>query len=93
MAYQDLLSIDFRRVVKRIVDYVSREMPGLAICGRVLEVALNPDLDLLYIGFDGGRGSACGEYVGDYVHVFVRGGRVVAVEVVPFSKFMEEFGG
>ncbi len=31
MAYQDLLSIDLRRIVKSIINYVSREMPNLTM--------------------------------------------------------------
>jgi len=91
MAYQDLLSIDLRRIVKSIINYVSREMPNLTICERVLEVSLEPDLDLLYVRFNEERGSAYGEYIGNYIHVFIRDNKVVAIEIIPFSKFIKEF--
>ena len=91
MAYQDLLSIDLRRIVKSIINYVSREMPNLTMCERVLEVSLEPDLDLLYVRFNEGRDYAYGEYIGNYIHAFIRDNRVVAIEITPFSKFIKEF--
>ena len=90
MAYQDLLSIDLKKIIKNVVDYISKEMPNLTICKRVLEVSLNPDLDLLYIRFNGDRDSAYGEYVGNYIHVFIQGKKIVAIEITPFSKFIKE---
>ena len=90
MAYQDLLSIDLKKIVKNIVDHVSREMPDLTICKRVLEVSFNPDLDLLYIRFNGDKDSAYGEYVGNYIHVFIQDKKIVAIEITPFSKFLKK---
>ncbi len=90
MAYQDLLSIDLKKIVKNIVDHVSREVSDLTMCRRVLEVSLNPDLDLLYIRFNGDKDSAYGEYVGNYIHVFIQDKKIVAIEITPFSKFLKK---
>ncbi len=54
-------------------------------------MSLEPDLDLLYVRFNEGRDYAYGEYIGNYIHAFIRDNRVVAIEITPFSKFIKEF--
>jgi len=90
IVYQDLLAIDLKKIIRKVVDRISKEMPSLIIHERVLEVSIDPDLDLLYIRFDKDKEAALGEYIGEYIHVFSDGGRVIAVEITPFSKFMRE---
>ncbi len=92
MMYENLLklNINIKRLIESIIVYISREVSDLTMCRRVLEVSLNPDLDLLYIRFNGDKDSAYGEYVGNYIHVFIQDKKIVAIEITPFSKFLKK---
>jgi len=86
MAVQNILMLDLKKIIKHIRDLIKRNL-DVPLPDKVIEVAIEPELDILFIKFDKPEGTETGEPLEPNVHVFTDGKKITAIEIHNFENF------
>jgi len=87
MAVQDILRLDLKKIINYVRNVVRRNLE-IPLPDKVIEVAIEPELDVLFIRFDKPEGVETGEPLEPNVHVFTDGKKVTALEIHDVESFL-----
>jgi len=92
LAVQSVLSVD----VRKIIEFLRRKLVELSlnyvIPDKVIEVSLEPELDILFIRLDKPEGKELGEPIEPFIHVFNDGRKITAIEIVNAGSVLKHKG-
>jgi len=88
MAVQDILKLNLKKIISYVKSIVEKNL-GVLLPNKVIEIVIEPELDILFIRFNKPEKTETGEPLEPNIHIFTDSQRITALEIHNLENFLQ----
>ena len=88
MVVQDILKLNLKKIISYVKGVVEKNL-GVLLPNKVIEIALEPELDILFIRFNKPEKTEMGETLEPNIHIFTDSQKITALEIHNLKNFLQ----
>jgi len=88
MAVQDILKLNLKKIISYVKSIVEKNL-GVLLPNKVIEIVIEPELDILFIRFNKPEKTETGEPLEPNIHIFTDSQKITALEIHNLENFLQ----
>jgi len=88
MVVQDILKLNLKKIISYVKSIVEKNL-GVLLPNKVIEIVIEPELDILFIRFNKPEKTETGEPLEPNIHIFTDSQRITALEIHNLENFLQ----
>jgi len=88
MAVQDILKLNLKKIIRHVKNIVEKNLE-VPLPNKVIEIAIEPELDILFIRFNKPEKTETGEPLEPNIHIFTDSQKITALEIHNLKNFLQ----